>query len=180
MLGLNPGASDDEIRRAYRKKALLYHPDRNHSEDAQEMFIKVTEAYEYLISHPHGRSITPEEVERNYRAWAEYRRAEARKRAADFASSSYSSFRKTGFYKSTAVIDGANVFLGLGLAVMVIVFTVFGFLYRHFTAETAQDEPDITLAVVSLAIGIFYLVISIIYLSAWRAQQKQRKRQKES
>jgi curved DNA-binding protein CbpA len=62
ILGIRQGASDDEIRKAYRKKALEYHPDRNHSPEAEEMFIRITEAYEYLTSHPHGRNISEEEV----------------------------------------------------------------------------------------------------------------------
>ena len=64
ILGVKQNATDDEIRKAYRKKAMEYHPDRNSSPDSQEMFIRITEAYEYLISHPYRRNITEEEVRR--------------------------------------------------------------------------------------------------------------------
>jgi len=175
ILGLRQGASDDEIRRAYRRKAMEFHPDRNHSEGAPEMFIRITEAYEYLTSHPHGRNITEEEVRKNYQAWVDYRQAEARKRAEAYAKSSYSAFKKSPIYQSTSNIDGAMVFLGLALAVIVISMTVFGYSYRMKVATTPREEPSLSLAVVTFTVGVFYLGISLLYLSAWLAQQKRKK-----
>lgn len=175
ILGIRQGASYDEIRKAYRRKAMEYHPDRNHCENAQEMFIRVTEAYEYLISHPHGRNISEEEARRNYQAWVDYRRAEARKRAEEYAKKSYSAFRKSPIYKSTTVIDGTMVFMGLGLGLAVILMTIFGYSYRLRTATSPREEPSLSLAAVSLIIGIMYLVISVFYLSAWIAQEKKKK-----
>lgn len=176
ILGIQQNASDDVIRKAYRKKAMEYHPDRNNSPDAQEMFIRITEAYEYLISHPWRRNITEEEVRRNYQAWIDYRRAEARKRAEAYAKASYAEFRKSPIYKSTTVIDGTMVFLGLLLATMVIFTSVYGYIYRMRIAGTPKEEPSLMLAAVSLIIGISYMIISVIYLSAWIAQQKKKRR----
>nr|AGF93037.1 chaperone DnaJ [uncultured organism] len=50
ILGVSKDASKDEIKKAYRKKAKKYHPDRNpdDAEKAREKFKKISEAYEVL------------------------------------------------------------------------------------------------------------------------------------
>lgn len=47
-LGVSKTASEDEIKKAYRKLALQYHPDRNKSKEAEAKFKEVTKAYEVL------------------------------------------------------------------------------------------------------------------------------------
>jgi len=49
LLGVSRSADTEEIKKAYRKLALKYHPDRNQgSKEAEERFKEVTEAYEVL------------------------------------------------------------------------------------------------------------------------------------
>ncbi|MEM6720385.1 MAG: molecular chaperone DnaJ [Bacteroidota bacterium] len=49
ILGVSKGASAAEIKKAYRKKAIQYHPDKNPDDkEAEEMFKKAAEAYEVL------------------------------------------------------------------------------------------------------------------------------------
>jgi DnaJ-class molecular chaperone len=48
ILGITKSASADEIKKAYRKLALQYHPDRNKGKDAEMKFKEVTKAYEVL------------------------------------------------------------------------------------------------------------------------------------
>ena len=51
VLGLPKSAADDEIKKAYRKLAMQYHPDRNVGDkQAEDKFKEATEAYEVLIS----------------------------------------------------------------------------------------------------------------------------------
>lgn len=47
-LGVSKGASEDEIKKAYRKLALKYHPDKNKAADAEEKFKALAEAYDVL------------------------------------------------------------------------------------------------------------------------------------
>jgi len=48
ILGLGKLASPEEIKKAYRKLALQYHPDRNKGKEAEAKFKEVTKAYEVL------------------------------------------------------------------------------------------------------------------------------------
>lgn len=49
VLGLQKGASDDEIKKAFRKLAIKYHPDKNQGDkEAEEKFKEINEAYQVL------------------------------------------------------------------------------------------------------------------------------------
>lgn len=48
ILGVSKGASDKELKSAYRKLALQWHPDRNKSAEAEKKFKEINEAYEVL------------------------------------------------------------------------------------------------------------------------------------
>src|SRR4051812_15116721 len=50
VLGIDRGAHDDEIKRAYRKLAVKFHPDKNPEDpQAEEKFKELGEAYDVLI-----------------------------------------------------------------------------------------------------------------------------------
>ena len=51
VLGVSKDASEESIRKAFRKKAMDYHPDRNKNPDAEEKFKEVNEAYQVLIDN---------------------------------------------------------------------------------------------------------------------------------
>ncbi len=56
QLGVSRAATTTEIKKAYRKLANKYHPDRNDSAEAKEKFQLVQEAYD-VISDPKKRSL---------------------------------------------------------------------------------------------------------------------------
>ena len=49
VLGVSKNATEDEIKKAFRKLAMKYHPDVNKSPDAEEKFKEINQAYSVLI-----------------------------------------------------------------------------------------------------------------------------------
>ncbi len=57
-LGLKRGASKEEIKKAYRRKAKLFHPDRNNHPAAEQKFIELNLSYEILMDYKEGGAPT--------------------------------------------------------------------------------------------------------------------------
>lgn len=90
ILHINPGASEKEIKTAYRQLARKYHPDRNPAGDAQEKFIEITEAYEILMNK--DKKLAPVVFETGYdQVNVEDQR---RQRAAEYARMRYEAFKR--------------------------------------------------------------------------------------
>lgn len=68
ILGVNKNASTDEIKQAYRKLAMKYHPDRNQGDkQAEEKFKEINEANE-VLSDPQKRS-RYDQISNSYTSW---------------------------------------------------------------------------------------------------------------
>ncbi len=76
IIGVSPQATETEIKRCYRRLAVLYHPDKNKNAEAEERFKEIAEAYEILgnialrreydqaLAHP-GRFQQPDSTPRH-------------------------------------------------------------------------------------------------------------------
>src|SRR5213082_4262542 len=54
-LGISRGASEEDLKKAYRRLAKQYHPDANKDQGAEARFVEINEAYE-VLSDPQKRA----------------------------------------------------------------------------------------------------------------------------
>src|SRR5436190_16652200 len=86
ILEVPENASIGDIRKAYRSKAKLYHPDVNKAPDAHSMFVLLTAAYDTLVNR-HKRNIYdlkrqhPSDPFRAYNHWVRTQKARAESNA---------------------------------------------------------------------------------------------------
>ncbi len=176
LLDLSKESSVDEIKRAYRKKARLYHPDINPDPDAKDKFIIITEAYDFLITN-HEKIMHSEEVyEQTMEDWRKYRQDRSRKRATAYARSSYSKFKNTSFYKTTRIFDKTTIYFSFAISIMVLAYTVFGYAYRLKHPIPGLENPSIFTFLMLLSLGIVFFIVSFIYLKADQETSKKRKK----
>lgn len=178
VLGLPAGSSVEEIKKAYRKMARIYHPDINHSPDAKDKFISVTEAYEFLLAYREKIISDEQAYQQAMEDWRKYRQDRSRKRATAYAGSSYNNFKKTSFYKTTRIFDGTTIIFSFITSIIVITYTIYGYTYRSRHPLPGMDKPSVFAFVMLLLLGVVFLVVSLIYMIAY--QETSRKHKKKS
>jgi hypothetical protein len=117
ILGLPEDASLEDIKKAYRIQAKLYHPDLNKSPDAHERFIEINEAYEFLINlKSQPQYFSREAMEKQYEEWVATEREKARARAAYQAKKRYEQFKKSPLYRTSLRLSNIYDTIVLGVA----------------------------------------------------------------
>jgi hypothetical protein len=167
VLDLNAGATVDEIKKAYRKKARECHPDINPSPDAKEIFIRTTEAYEFLITYQEKISSDEDGFKQAMEDWRKYRQDRSRRRAKVYAQASYTRFKNTSFYKTTRIFDGTTIISSMIVSILVLVITVFGYIYRIHHPIPGIENPTVPILIFFLLFGMVLFIISFIYLKAY-------------
>jgi hypothetical protein len=176
ILGLSVNSSVDEIKKAYRKKARLYHPDINPSPDAIDHFISVTEAYEFLIANHENICSDDQAYNKAMEDWRKYRQDRSRKRATRYARASYETFRNTKFYKTTRIFDGTSIIFSFAVSIMVLSYTIYGYIFRLKHPIPGLEKPPVFTFIMLLALGMFFFIVSFIYFRAFQENSRKRKK----
>lgn len=170
ILGVDKNVTLTEIKKAYRQQVKLLHPDVNKDPRAQEQFMLLHEAYEYLHNLKTGKVYSLKKQVysssttsyKSYQDWQERERAGARQRGKQHAQMNHEAFTETAYYKKTTelnlVLDLLNilfvllVFIGAPLAGFLIkgkagLFT--GILIIFITAPLwastfTYNKPELT------------------------------------
>jgi uncharacterized membrane protein YidH (DUF202 family) len=170
ILQVSPDATIDEVKRSYRRLARKYHPDVNPSPDAQENFIAVTEAYEFIM-----RKLTqPQPSTTNYSStynsnleaqaiideWLKSERERIRARARAHARMRYNQFKKTEYFKATDTHQNQIVAsLAIVVGFFVIVGSVNGTLKVIAENEELRNINYIGSFVIIFIVGVILIIV---------------------
>ncbi len=132
ILGVDPQASLEDIKKAFRKKAKMYHPDINKSPDAHNEFVKIHEAYDFIINqklglkyHQSTRSYRYAQPYKASEEWEKKERPKARERADYYSKKKYTEYKSSKFYKESQQLEEfVNVTKMLVILLYVVVFPV--------------------------------------------------------
>lgn len=187
ILELSPDATVDEVKRSYRRLARKYHPDVNPSPDAQERFIAITEAYEFVlrrlsreeVSHSSSEAYeSSREAQAIIDEWLKSERERIRARAKAHARMRYSQFKKTEYFKSTDTRQNQIVAsMAIAVGFFVVIGSVKGTLKVIAENEELKNINYIGSFVIIFIVGLILIGVGSArllspMLKKWKRKEK--------
>lgn len=159
ILGLKDGASLSEIKKAYRIKAKLFHPDVNKSPDANEKFVEINEAYSMLVTLTNDKLNNHTKVEDNeFIDFIIRKRAEARQKARQNAQKRYKDFINSKEYKSAKIIYNISDFIYIIVSLIIVLVPI---IYTFFNKI---DEKIIEMYITALILTVSFGIVMLVFI----------------
>ncbi|HKK38609.1 MAG TPA: J domain-containing protein [Cryomorphaceae bacterium] len=158
VLHLPPGASDADIKSAYRTLAKKYHPDVSGTTETRGNFIRVNEAYEILMKRD---AMVAEAIQRKRKKNADPRRKTAtpnnpRARASTHADMKYEEFVKSPLYRTAMVMNNAFDYVFLAAGIIMVIAPIFGYIRDSLKPQKPGLEAEFHFLPIFLGIGFLY------------------------
>ncbi|WMJ74282.1 DnaJ domain-containing protein [Cytophagaceae bacterium ABcell3] len=136
ILGISPTANQEEIKAAFKKLAVKYHPDKNPgSSFAEEHFKKVNEAYQVLSDPRKRKQYDLRQMYQRQRSYSSTSTASYAEKPKPKPKASYKARRPSA--KKKPGVKLAHVFMSLGIFAVLIVAAVF---FYNFMNRFASDK----------------------------------------
>jgi hypothetical protein len=158
VLKLPTGASDSEVKAAYRRLAKKYHPDISRSDATRVDFIRVNEAYEILIKRD---DMVREAIQRNRSKNMGRKRKNPvsknpQERASTHADMKYEEFVKSPLYRTAMVMNSAFDYIFILAGVIMVAAPIFGYVRDTLKVKKPGEEAEFHLLPILLGIGFLY------------------------
>ncbi|MFO7756724.1 MAG: J domain-containing protein [Bacteroidales bacterium] len=164
ILGLEHGATINDIKKAYRRCARKYHPDINHSDSAVDLFILATEAYQFLLTHHNNLLYNSTRARQFVNDWDKGKREQARRKAYAYSRTGYNNFVNSDMYKSTRVLDKTRLYMSLAVALLIIILAINGYIMRLKMVDEGYEKPTLAGFLFLLFTGLLFLATSLVFL----------------
>jgi hypothetical protein len=144
ILGIPETAGIDQLKKAYREKVKIYHPDVSGLPDAQQLFISLTEAYEILLRRLSvEKELKENHVEQsNYEEWNELQKLWLREQMKRIRQMAYAQskmkfeeFKKTPTYRATKALSKIADYVIFSVGFFIIIGAIVGVHRQYVLGE---------------------------------------------
>lgn len=165
-----------EIKRAFRKKAKKFHPDLNKDSGAQENFILVNEAYEFLMKHYNQPGFKSKKTTQEiHRDWVEREKAKARKYAAYQAKKQFEKYKNSKLYKTANLLYSIYDYFALAIGLLIIFAAILG-LHFQKDFEEGYTLNSVIAGVFLIMIGGLFIYFSIMSIRSRKEEFKKHRK----
>jgi len=174
ILEVTPDHTLGEVKKAFRAKAKKYHPDINRNPGSHDQFIRLTEAYEFIIrqlkveasNSAHDKHAYENAYYHNFmREWMQQERERIRKQAAREARMNYEKYMNSREFKTTNTLNSIVDYFALFFGLLIIIGAIYGVHQIREAEELNFNRILMGICLFIMGLVIFVFMFSHIFLS---------------